>query len=66
MIEESDIMHESGNFWVLSQQGAYTVFEARGVASYSVQSFAKDVDGLSCAVAYCDHKERRRNANQAH
>ena len=58
MFKESDIMHETGNFWVLKQTRAYTVFEVHGVASYSVQSFAKDADGLSLAIAYCNYKGR--------
>jgi hypothetical protein len=60
MATEQDIKHQVGNFHVLRERRAYTVCEHKGTHSVTVQSFARDEDGLSLAIAYADYKARRR------
>lgn len=59
-MRESDILHEAGEFWVLSQKNEYTVFENNLTHSHSRASFQKNEDGLSCAVSYCEYLASRR------
>jgi hypothetical protein len=60
MTTEQDILHQMGDFHVLRERRAYTVCEHKGTHSVTVQSFARDEDGLSLAIAYADYKARRR------
>jgi hypothetical protein len=56
---EDRIKWEGKRFWVNEEYGAYTVFEIKGVASESVQSFARTEDGLSLAIAYAKYRDGR-------
>lgn len=59
MTKESRIKWEGKRFWVNGDHGAYTVYEIKGVASESVQSFAHTEDGLSIAIAYAKFRDGR-------
>ena len=54
-LTEKDIAHDRGSHWVADYGNAYTVMRSGLTHSTTVQSFARDRDGLSLAVAYCDH-----------
>ncbi len=57
---EADIIHERGEYWVARDRAAYTVCRNTSTHAVSIQSFAKDADGLSVAIAYCDYLARRK------
>lgn len=48
-------MHEVGQYWVCRDKAAYTVCRNLTCGAETVQSFARDDDGLSLAVAYSDY-----------
>lgn len=56
-----DIKHENGNYWVLDTKDSYTVMKNGITQSSSVQSFKRNDDGLSCAIAYCDFLAKRKS-----
>ena len=55
--------HENGNYWVAELDNTYTVFKTGITHSTSIQSFKRDSDGLSNAIAYCDYLAKRRLKN---
>lgn len=61
MLKEKDIKHENGLYWVLDTKDTYTVMKNGITHSTSIQSFKCDIDGLSCAIAYCDFLSKRSN-----
>ena len=63
-MRESDIMHENGNFWVAKDKSGYLVLECGITHSKTLCTFAKDTDGLSLAVAYCDYKAKRLESSR--
>jgi hypothetical protein len=61
-MNEADIMHESGQFWVCRERNAYTVYvpyRGGSMASESDSSYAKTTDGLSIAIARCNWLAKR-------
>lgn len=54
-MKESDIMHEVGRYWVCRDKAAYTVCRNLVSCAETVQSFSRDDDGLSLAIAYSDY-----------
>ncbi len=63
-MQERDIMHETGNYWVARDANAYTVFKAGATHSTSDSAYAKTPDGLSIAIARADYLAKR-DANPA-
>jgi len=61
-MRESDIMHENGVFWVAKDKSGYLVLETGVTHSKTLSTFAKDADGLSLAIAYCDYEARHKAA----
>lgn len=55
MTRESDIVHQSGAFWVLRDRAAYVVMRDLATHAVSDCGFPKTDDGLSLAVARCDY-----------
>lgn len=55
-MNESDIIHECGVYWVLKERDRYTVFKAGLTHSVSDSSYPGDADGLSLAIARCNYK----------
>lgn len=55
---EEDIMHETGDYWVLDnrKQGCYEVLQSGSTHSVVLQAFARTPDGLSLAKKYADYK----------
>jgi len=58
-MRESDIMHESGGFWVSRERSAFTVYRIGLTHSTSDSSYARTDDGLSLAIARCDYLAKR-------
>lgn len=54
-MEEKDIIHENGDYWVGKESKAYTVYKNVSTHSESMVSYTKDSDGLSLAISYCDY-----------
>jgi len=54
-LTEKSIPHDRGSHWVADYGSAYTVMRSGATHSTSVQSFQRDRDGLSLAVAYCEY-----------
>lgn len=48
-------MHEVGRYWVCRERDRYTVCLNITCSAETVQSFARDDDGLSLAIAYSDY-----------
>ena len=59
MTRESDIMHESGRFWVCREKDCYAVFRSGSTHSVSDSAYHKSPDGLSLAIARCDYLASR-------
>ena len=57
-MNEDDIMHEAGWFWVGREPDRYTVYRAGITHSVSDSSYRKNAAGLSLAVARCDYLSR--------
>ena len=55
MYKESDIVFESGIYWVLRSRDAYTVLKIGTMSSYPDSSYAPTADGLSIAIARCTY-----------
>jgi len=62
MLRESDIMHESGAFWVCRDRDRYTVLRAGVTHSVSDSAYAKTPDGLSLAIARAKYLAKRAEA----
>lgn len=67
---ESDIIHEVKGCWV-SRHGRekrkrYDVNKNGAQVSNTVQSFAFNEDGKSCAIAYCDYLASRVSLQSRH
>ncbi|KVV40793.1 hypothetical protein WT27_12740 [Burkholderia territorii] len=58
-MQEKDIKHEAGRFWVGDTNDSYVVFASGITHSVSESAYACDADGLSIAVARCDYLARR-------
>ena len=54
-MRERDIVHESGNYWVASERGSFTVYQTKLTHSVSDSSYAKTEDGKSLAIARCNY-----------
>lgn len=63
-MDESDILHENGNFWVgkTRRPESYTVYRTGLTHSTPDSSYAFTPDGLSIAKARCDYLAGRANA----
>jgi len=57
--KESDIMHESGKFWVLKDTDCYHVMQNGVTHSTSDSSYELSDDGLSIAIARCNYLAKR-------
>lgn len=62
-MRESDIMHESGAYWVgrTHKPDSYTVYIAGAVASTPDSSYAMTPDGLSIAIARAQYLAMRHS-----
>jgi hypothetical protein len=58
-MRESDIVHENGDYWVLSDKSGYLVLKTGVTHSKTLCTFPKDADGRSLAIAYCDYQAER-------
>ena len=58
-MRESDILHESGPFWVGRDPASYIVWRSGVTHSTSDSAYPKTLDGLSIAIARCDYLARR-------
>jgi hypothetical protein len=65
MVRESDIVHESGDYWVCRGRDCYTVFKAGTTHSTSDSAYSRTADGLSVAIARCDYLARRAKEKAA-
>lgn len=61
MICESRIVYEVGDYWVLRERAAYTVYKASVTHSVSDSSYRRDLDGLSIAIARCNYLAKRND-----
>lgn len=61
-MNERDVIHEAGPFWVgrTRNPASFTVYKVRGVASYPDSSYRMDADGKSIAIARCEYLARTR------
>lgn len=59
MTRESDIMHETGSYFVLRVREAYTVYKNGHVHATADSSYPLTNDGLSIAKARADYLARR-------
>lgn len=59
MVKESDIMFESGSYWVCRDKSAYVVFKNGATHSTSDSAYAKTDDGLSIAIARAKYLAKR-------
>jgi hypothetical protein len=57
--KESDIKHENGTFWVLSDKNAYTILKTGLTHSVSIEAYPKTSDGLSIAIYRCNYLAKR-------
>lgn len=55
MARESDIKHECGDYFVLRESRAFTVYKNVGTHAVSDSSYARTPDGLSLAIARCKY-----------
>lgn len=55
MIRETDIVHQTGDFWVYRGRSSYIVFRNGITAATSDSVYVRDPDGLSIAIARCDY-----------
>ncbi len=58
-MRESDIVYESGMFWIGHAQGSVTVYRAGATHSIPDSSSPPTESGLSLARARCDYLARR-------
>jgi hypothetical protein len=67
MYKEKDILHESGEYWVLRESSKNRLHVLKTGLTHSVTlcQFADNSDGLSCAVAYCDYLAKREESKHA-
>jgi hypothetical protein len=56
---EKHIKWEGKRFWVCEDKAAYTVYENGFTHSTPVQSFERNEDGLSIAIAYAKYLDGR-------
>lgn len=63
---ESDIMHESGGYWVGRDRAgkAYVVYKTGATHSTSESAYSLTRDGLSIAKARCDYLAKRDALHQ--
>ena len=54
-VKESQIVHEAGRAWVARLSDSYVVFVCGVTHSVSDSFYAKDVDGLSIAIARANY-----------
>ena len=54
-MRESDIMHETGDYWVSRDRASYTVWKNGVTHSTSDSAYPKTPDGLSIAIARCNY-----------
>ena len=59
MTNESDIKHESGNYWVCDTGSSYAVMKIGITYSVSDSAYDHTSTGLSVAIARCDYLARR-------
>jgi hypothetical protein len=57
-MRESDIVHENGDYWVLSDKSGYLVMMAGITHSKTLCTFPKTDDGRSLAIAYCEYRAK--------
>lgn len=60
--KETDIVHERGDYWVLRERAAYTVFKNGITHSVSDSSYERTEAGLSIAIARCEYLAKRAAA----
>lgn len=58
-MRESDILHETGDYWVSRDKSGSHVWRSGITHSTRVQSFPATDDGLSLAIAYADYRAKR-------
>lgn len=56
-MKESDIMFESGDYWVGREKNCYTVFKNNITHAVNDSSYSKDVNGLSIAIYYAKFRD---------
>ena len=54
-MKESAIIHERGDYFVVTEPGAYTVCESKATHAITRQSFARTADGRANAIAYANY-----------
>jgi hypothetical protein len=59
MTTESDIKHESGNYWVCDTGSSYAVMMSGITHSVSDSAYDHTLTGLSIAIARCNYLARR-------
>lgn len=59
-MKESDIVYESGDFWVSKDSSSYIVWKANITHSVSDSSYPITCDGLSLAKARFDYLSKNR------
>lgn len=57
--KESQIKHESGNYWVLDTGKAYVVMAIGITHSTTDSAYERSDDGLSIAIARCNYLAKR-------
>jgi hypothetical protein len=58
-VRESDIVYETGDFWVGRVKRSYTVYRNVGMVAVSDSAYSLSADGLSIAKARADYLARR-------
>jgi hypothetical protein len=53
--KEKDIVHESGEYWILDTGASYAVMKQGITHSETDSVYARDQDGLSIAFARCSY-----------
>jgi hypothetical protein len=59
-MNESDIKHEAGRFWVLDHKTGYSVMMAGLTHSTADSTFKRTADGLSLAIARANYLNQRK------
>lgn len=57
-MKEADIIHQAGPYWVGRVAGGYEVRQDLDGHSATLAVFARDADGQSNALAYCDYLQK--------
>lgn len=59
MTNEKDIVHQSGDYWVLKHKKGHTVYMDKMMTAEAVATFDVGPDGFSKAIAYCNYKSNQ-------